>query len=270
MTQVIPREAVETKPVVEGVNETPAETPKVSEEQLSPKFAALARQQKEIRRMQQELKAREDALKIKEQEYQTGYVPKKSLQADPLTALTDIGMSYDDIVKAAMAKDPTELALKKVYDKIQALEDTQSKTAEEYKVNQQKQYDQALNQIRNEAKLLVDSDANYETIKAQDASEAVVELIKDTFEKEGTLLSVEEAATQVEEYLLKEAVKLASLEKVKKQLTPQEAQGVDKAQPITQKQVQKTLTNANTMSPSKPTNDRERRERAILAFQGKL
>jgi hypothetical protein len=280
-TVVTPKAAPQTTSAVAPIQ---AEAPKVDqaaapaaveapkEEALSPKFAALARQQKAIRRMQQELKAEKEALALEKAQYQTNYVPKDKLKQDPFAVLTEQGLSYDDIVKAAMSQDPQVAAMRKLEMEIQAVKDSQVKAQEEAKASTQKQYEQAVNNIRNEVKMLVDSNASYETIKANDAQEAVVELIKSQFEEDGTLLSVEDASNQVEEYLLEQALKLASLEKVKQRLTPKVEEAAPKAAAPAPKLPShvKTITNAATQTPSKPLTDKERRERAILAFRNQL
>jgi hypothetical protein len=83
-------------------------------------------------------------------------------------------------------------------------------------------------------------------------------------------LDIEDAARQVEEHLVEEAYKLAQLSKVQSRFKPA-APDSAKA-PTQQQQGLKTLTNSVTQD--QPTNtrltDKQRRERAVAAFMGKL
>lgn len=282
MTIVTPQQATPTSaPVqaipVESTEVEGVQSPGEAEKPLSPQFAALARQQKLIRKQQMEIKAREDALKAKEQDYNTNYIPKSKFKNDPVSVLLEQGFSHEDIVNAiAQQGDPQSQMLKKFDEKFSSIEERLKKADEDAAAKQQKAYDQALGQIRNEVKLLVDADTTFEAIKANEAQEEVVELIKLTFEKDGTLLTVQDAATQVEEFLLEQAMKMAQLEKVKKKLQPATPEvAATPAKPVgvniqAKQQPTKTLTNANTMVSSKPLSPKERRERAIAAFRGNL
>lgn len=245
------------------------EVPQVKDEQISPKFAALARQQKLQRQQQQEIAAREEALKAKDAEYQKNYIPKERLKTDLLSVLSEQGVSTDEFINQYLEqqKDPYSANIKKLQARIDELEAKTTKAQTDAQESQKKQYEQAVTQVRNEVLQLVDSDSTYETIKANEAQEAVVDLIRETFEKEGTLLKVEEAANQIEEYLLEQAVKMASLEKVKQKLTPKVEDPI-KGAPM--KPQIKTLTNTSTTVSAKPLTNRERRERAIAAFKGQL
>lgn len=250
--------------------EVSAETKEVTapeEEQLSSKYAQYARKEKALRSKVQELKAREEALKAKEAEYASNYVPKTMLQErfkkDALGLANEYGVSYDEI--AAQALTQPDQNIQKLLQKIEELESKQNQTVSRQEDNQKKAYEQAVNQIRSDAKLLVESSADFETIQSTGNVDAVVELIKETFEKEGTLLSVEDAAKEVENYLLEEALKMAQLKKVQERLKPQVPVEAVKSPQVEKSQV-RTLTNAQA-STSKPMSPRER---ALLAFKGQL
>lgn len=250
---------------------TEATTTSKEEEQLSPKFAALARKERDLRRQMQALKAREEEFKVKETEYQTSYIPKSRITEDTLGALSELGINYDDLVNQVLSQSgPETLEMKKLRAEIKAIKETQTQSATKAEEQAKQQYEHAVSQIRNEAKLLVDANSEYETIKAMGAEEAVVELIRQTFDADGTLLSVEEAAMKVEEHLLEEAMKMASLNKIRQRLAPAAPAAEAEKQAPQEKQSLKTLTNAATATSSKPTTARERRERAILAFKGQL
>lgn len=259
------------KPVVPAVEASAVEAPKV-EEALSPKFAALARKEKELRQLQQAIKAEREALKSKESDYETNYIPKARLKSELFKVLEESGVSHDELANFVLqGSQPKDPYLAQLEAKIAALEGKVKEPMDKIQEQEKRQYEQAVSQIRTEAKLLVDSDPAYETIKEMGATEAVVELIKKTFDSSGELLTVESASKQVEEYLLEEAMKMASLNKIKQRLAP----AVEVAPQVPQKSQQittqlKTLTNAQASSSSSSLSAREKRERAILAFKGQL
>lgn len=281
-TQVSPEELSVVQPPEsrqETINEEAAtevaavEATKPKEEPLSSQYAQLARKEKAIRAKVQELKAKEAAIAAKDaeyaakdSEYQSKYISRDALAQDPWSILQDLGITYDKLTEQALnttQQDPqTKAYLTRLEAEIKALRSEQEGTKKTYQANQDQQYQQALNQIKAETQTLVASDPNFETIRETGSVDDVVELIKQTFDKDGILLTVEEAAQEVENHLVEEALKIARIKKIQQRLSPQQAQ----KQPETvQKQPAKTLTNA--MATTKPMTAKQR---AILAFEGKL
>ncbi len=278
-------EAAQEDSVVDTSQETAAETPKAPEKQPeSSQMAILARKERALRAkaQQQDLafKAREEAIKAKEtaiaaksQEYQSGYISKQRIKDDLLGVMAEEGLSYDELtqqlinqqpenprVKAQMAR--LEAANKALEDKILAFEkNSQDQTTASYQA--------ALNQIKTDVKDLVKTDPTYEAIRATRSEQDVVDLIEETFKKDGRVMSVEEASQEVEEYLVDEAYKLSELKKVQKrrQLASTAKAPTQMQTPNTNKQQQpmKTLTNATSS-----TRQLSAKERAILAFKGEL
>ena len=126
-------------------------------------------------------------------------------------------------------------------------------------------YKQAITQIRSDTKKLVTASEEFEAIANTNSVDDVVELIERTFKQDGTLLTVEEAAKQVEDYLVEEAFKLTKLKKIQQRLATAQKPAEPKLEPTKQPQTMKTLTNA-VSSPGKLSV----RERAIAAFKGEL
>lgn len=259
--------------------EATSEATKAQEAPLSPKFAALARQQKAIRAQEQKLKAEKVAFEELRKQYESDYVPKSRLKSETLSVLAEQGISYDEITNAILnSGKPEDVAFKKLEAEIKALKESQlqSQTKQEEQVKQQ--YEQAVNQIRNQVKMLVDSDPAFETVKETDSAEAVVEYITHVFEHgdeennrlPGTVLDVEVAAAEVESHLVENALKMAQLKKIKEKLAPPLAQAVAQKPLTTQKQPLQTLSNAVSASSTKSLTSKERRERAILAFRNQL
>lgn len=268
---------IETPP--ESVVATPV--PEKKDDFLSPKFAALARQEKQIRAATQKLKAEKDAFEAEKNARLNGYIPKERLKTDFLGALQEAGTSYDEATQALLNApqgqvDPTVRALQA---QVQELTSKLSQFTKSQEETQTSAYKQAVDTIRHKVKGLIEANPEFEAIKALDQTEAVVSLIEETFKADGYVMSEEEAAREVEEHLIEESIRMAGLEKVKKKLAPalvEETPIPQVSQPSAQKQaIQqqpqiKTLTNAvNSTVPQRLT-DKERRQRAILAAQGKL
>jgi len=240
--------------------ETIEQAPEATEKPISPQFAALAKQERQLRKARQELKAQQDAWKAE----QASFVSKDLLKTDPLKALSDAGISYEKLTElqlSQVAPDPNQTLLNKIAE----LEAKLASVDEQFTKRDTQAYDAAVNQIRNDVKLLVDSDDTFETIRATDEQEAVVELIKKVFDAEGTILSVEEAAKLVEEKLLerklKEVETLTKLSKIKSRLS-KPAENLAEANEVQQPQKQPTLSNQAAVS--RPLTARER---AIMAFE---
>jgi hypothetical protein len=239
-------------------------------EVANPNLEIFARKEAALQKQRQELEAREQTWKQKLADYENGYISKDALKQDPLSVLEEAGWTYeqltDMLVNQPNITDPTIRALKAEINKLK-----QTHTEAQTKAEQaaQAQYQQAVKQMTTEVKMLIDGNDAYETVREAGMHEAVVQLVTDTFEKEGYLMDLDEAAKQVEEHLLAEAEKMTSWKKLQERLkakqTPIEAPV--SAAPVTGKSP--TITNAVT-APSKPSSEKDRIARAMAAFQGKL
>lgn len=259
--------------VVES-SEPKAET-KAAEEPLSSQYAILARKEKMLRQREQQLRTREAELKAKDAPIapptpsfdESKYVNKDRLTQDPFTVLTELGLTYDQLTEMALnGPKPQEIALmnqiKSLESKIAEIEGKTQKSFEDREVQQRQQ---VVAQLTNDTKRLVSSDPNFEMIQAERAEKEVVKLIEKTFDEDGILLSVEEAAQQVEDYLVERALRIAKAKKIQQKLAPAPAVP-EKSMTEDSKQPQlKTLTNSVASSRKLTA-----RERALLAFEGKL
>lgn len=259
------------------------------EEPLSTQYAMLARREKAIRakavQQEQTFKQREAELARREAELSSKstidtskYISIDDLKRNALGKLQEHGISYDEISQQALsAQSPEAQAIRdlkaELQDELRKVREEQDKIRKSSEEQQTQSYQQALRQIEIEASQIVSSDPSYETIRETGSVKDVVGLIERTFQEDGTLLTVEQAAQMVEEHLIEEALKLARLQKIQARLKPVEpktsAKPAEKSQPQpTQQQPaaqMKTLTNSmgNTRQLSA-------RERAILAMKGEL
>lgn len=275
------KESTQPATSVEESSSSVSEATKPKEDPMRAQYEQLARRERALRAKVQAqesaIKAREAAfaereaaIKAKEAEYTSNYIPKSKFKADPLSVLTEEGISYDEITKAILnpqQQDPRILAeIEKLKAEVQASRDAQTKAQEEYSAQKKQEYSQAVAQIKNETQRLVQNSPDYEMIRETKSVSDVVDLIEKTFAEDGILLSVEEAAKEVEEYLVSESLRLSKINKIRAQL--QELQKPTQQQAPVNKQPQsgmKTLT--NSANASKPMSSRER---AIAAFKGEL
>jgi hypothetical protein len=290
-TQVSPEELGAVKAPERGnslnneevVNTAPTqEAPKAAEEPLSSQYAILARKEKAIRQREQQLRAREAELRAQSKPAESTpsqpsldmskYVSVDDLLRDPFGILNEKGLGYDKLTEIAMQGPSHETRtltneVKALRDELAKIKGETENTKKSFEEQQVMQRDQAIRSIRNEVSNAVRNDPSFEAIKTTGSEREVVNLIVRTFDEDGILLSAEEAAREVEEYLVNEAIRLTKLNKIQQKLAPKVAPApqVQKAAESNQKPQMKTLTNSVNSSAKMSA-----RERAILAFQGKL
>lgn len=267
-----------------SVASKPSETQetKLSDSQL----AILARKERALRakaqQQQQELQTKQgqwasekSALEQRIADLEKNYISKQYLKNNPLDALQQAELTYDEITQQAMSATPTDPRVLATISRLQStVEQLQGKldSAQKGAVDAQtQQYQAALKQIKNDVTHLVKVDPSFEMIKATNSQQDVVDLIEATYKEEGRVMDVEEASKEVEDYLTEEASKLARVDKIKKRLAPppvvKKTETEQQTQTPSNKQPQpmKTLTNTNSGSRKLSA-----RERAMLAFKGEL
>lgn len=268
-------------PAPEAPEEPAPEAPAKKEEPLSQQYAVLARKERQLRakaqQQEQAFKQREEALRQreseyakKEAEYGQNFVAKDRLKQDLLGVAEELGISYDEITQAAMTQSSLDPNVRRLVSQMEAkiakLEAEAAKTQKSFTDSQADNYKQAVKQIEMDTRALVRNNPEFETIKATNSVMDVVELIEKTFNQDGILLTVEEAALAVEEELVNEATKIASLSKIQRKLKPATAPAPKAPDANSKKPNEmKTLTNAVGSSQKLSA-----RDRAILAFSGKL
>lgn len=263
------------KAPVEGVQPTADITtqngdnaPKVNPD--AERFAQLARKEKALRIQARQMQEQKKAFEEQQAKIQPQQDWKPRLKTDLIGMLAEAGLTHEEAANALLNSRPEDVQLRSLKAEIQALKDAQTKTVSDVEASQKKAYDQAVKQLTREVTLLVDGNDAYETIKATKSQEAVVSLIEQTYKDDGILLSAEEASQQVEEYLLEEAVNLSKLKKVQKVLSPPVEEAPAQKTVPTRSEPTKTLTHAITQSSTSSLSVREKRARAIAAFNGQL
>lgn len=279
MSAIIPA----TEQVEEIENKVEEQKPEEQSE-ISRKYAQLARQEKafrdKVRQQEQAYKQRLAELEQKQQVKQpevdmTKYRSIDQIKQDALQVLADAGVSYEELTQQILNQTPRDPRMDKevseLRQQIQELKQAKDDAKKWQEEQQTQQYQAAVKQIENDVKSLINSDPNFETIKATKSSKDVVDLITETYHKDGILMTVEEAAQQVEDYLVDEALKFTQINKIKQKLaassaTKQQAKPEQTPGKTDPKQPQmKTLTNQTGVSRQLSA-----KERAILAFKGEL
>lgn len=264
-------------PAVEAIAPTVPEntsTPPAQQDtkQEPDRMALLARKEKALRAEGRRLQALKAEIEAKPA---VNVFDKAKFLQDP----TQYGMSNEELstlLLGQMDQDPNARALNQLRAEIEALKGGQNKALEQVKSVEQQAYDRAIKQISREVETLVSAGDAFEVVKGTGSQEAVVELIKQTYEDEGVLLTAEEAAKEVEDYLLSEAIKLTSLKKIQDRLKPKETAPVaepEKQAPTPRQQpIQsptRTLTHTITAGVSNKASNNERRARAIAIMEGR-
>lgn len=282
-------EATETaqEPLQDAPPEIPEPTaPPVQDPALSRQFAQLARQEKilraKVQAQEQAFRTKELELKEKEAQLQakykdpdySSYIPKDRIKQETLNVLAEAGVSYDDLTQQIINRQPVDPQIQATINELkneikslkQANEDGQKYRTEEVQTQRQA----AIKQIKQDAFHLVKNDPiAYEAISKTGSVNDIVDLITKTYDKEGIVLSVEEAAQEVENHIIEESVKLHNIQKIQQRLQANRAKPVtnqvQKPQNTQSKQPQPMKTLTNAASSSRQLNARER---AILAFKG--
>lgn len=284
MTSATDAKTTQTDTSEEPVQEVTSD----QEPPLSSRYAQLARKEKALRAQMQQIKAKEAEIAKRETDLQDKsstspvdlkqYVSKDELKQNAWKTLQELGVTYDQLTQEALNGPSQETVallneIKSLREELNTVKSGQEETRKSIAEQQTQAYQQAVAQLSREVKQLVAADPAFEAIAATKAEGEVVKLIERTFAEDGTLLSVEEAAQMVEDHLAEKYTKLANLKKIQsrlaanaKQATPAQKQAAPAATTVEKQQIPpKTLS--NSMGGQRPLSSRER---AILAFEGKL
>lgn len=245
---------------------TASEASKASPE-ADPRLAELARK---------EMLLREEARKVEAQKAELETLRKQAAEPKGMTAeewkakfLEDpssVGMTYDEMANRYLNQPTEEVQkLSALEAKIAQLESQLGQGNKAYEEAQAQAYANAMKQLRAQTNQIVESaPQDFELISSQGAHDQVVKLIEDTYRAEGRLMSVKQAAEEVEKQLLDRALSFAALNKVKQKLV---GDGKTSPSPAEDKAVpQKTLS--QTITTGAKLTSAQIRERAIARARG--
>lgn len=249
--------------VVGAEEEKKVEQKSPQDDKFASRFAALSRKEKQLRERERQMEQRMQELENKyksEEEQVSKYksIPDR-LKKEPLKVLEEYGLTPQQLAEMMLndGKPTFEMMLS---DKEKAfkseLDEIRKKLEEKEQKEQEDNYNQILTNFKKEIAGFVNDNKNeYELIVANDAVDLVYEVIEqhhaDTKEEsgEGEILDTKKACEYVEQYLLEEAKRHLSLNKVKGLLPKDEKPDEDQREPS------RTLSNTDA---SKVPNKKER------------
>jgi len=230
-----------------------------STQPLSPQFAALAKERRQLQVMKQDLAKEREALNAAKAEKPADAISKDELLANPLK-IFDLGVTYDQLTEAILAQqNGVTPELKALKDEIKALKEG---VDNRFTSQAQAQEESALNTIADEIEALSKDGDAYELIRSQKAIGPVLDKIYKHFKKTGEVLDTRSVMDQIENRLLETSLKFANIGKVKSKLMPAPAV---QEQPQSQGRQMKTLTSRD--GAAVPL---DKRARAIAAMNGTL
>lgn len=222
--------------------ETNSEEAPQEEVRLSSKISALARKEQAQRQRELKLKARELELEAKLKDAEKFQSIRERLKNKDYSAVDELDVDYNEFSKHTIdklaAENPEELRHKELQAKLDKLEKAQEEqTQREFQANQ--------NLWKQEIAKVVSENEEFKTIKELNMEEAVLRHINDSFDEDGTELSAEDAAREIEAELEKRVEKFASLTKVRQKIEESRTLGPPKAGA-------KTITQQMTVTSQKP------------------
>jgi len=224
-------------------NSPAAESAPVTEEsvRLSPQLSALARKEQAFRQREQALKEREKSIEAKLANAEKFEALKAKMSSKDFSEAEALGLSYEDYTKYVLEKqggeDPLQAKISALEAKLESIE----KGTEESAANQ---FEETVAEYKKEISKLVSDNPEYSSIKELKREDAVLQVILDAFEADGEELTVNEAAQQVEDYLVEYGKRFTSLPKFKTEVEPEE-------RVLPRPVVGKTLTNDMTVGSEK-------------------
>ncbi len=230
-------------------NSPAAESAPVPEEsvRLSAQVSAIARKEQAFRQREQALKEREKAIEARLLDADKFGKLKEKISAKDFSEAEALGLSYEDYTKYVLEKqegeDPKEARIRALEERLAAKEKDEETSAAN-------QYEETIGEYKKEIAKLVSLDPEFSSIKELKREDAVLQLILDAFEADGEELTVNEAARQIEDYLVDYGKKFTSLPKFKttnEEAKPQEVEQRMLPRPM----VGRTLTNDMTVNSEK-------------------
>lgn len=289
--QNTPMQVVENTSVTNAVNATPhlppsgealASKPEVATP--DPRLEALARKERALSKQMRAFREERKAFEAEKSSRLDSQSWKQKFMEDPGA----VGLTYEEIQNRYLTQpSPEQQREADLKREIEAVKKSQEELAQRTADSQKQAYDQALKQISREVSSLVEANKDFELVKAYEASDQVVSLIEETYKEEGVLLTTEEALREVEGYLMEQAQKILTLEKLKAKIQPPAETSAPQAEEkvgmsprssassnkitITSSQTRPTtLTHAMSQASTRPAGTMTSRERAIAAFKGQL
>lgn len=177
-------------------------------------------------------------------------------------------LSYDDVTKfySTGYKPDPDAKLKAVDERVRKTEALLQQREQEL---QQERSQRAIQQFVANIEKVVQSETQFELIRAENATDQVYELIDLHYRKTGDLMDIKEAAEQIEatleEVSLERAKKLMALKKIQRKLQPESSDSskLPTSPPAAGKTLTSELTASSSQPSGKPQTPDERWERIL-------
>lgn len=175
---------------------------------LSGPAIALARKEQAHRQRELALKERERQVEARLADAEKFEKLRAKIGEKDFSEAEALGLNYEDYVeyklKSTGEVDPRDQKFQEIQDEVKNLKKQQEESI-------QRQYEETVSEYRSEIKKLVAEKPEFSKIKKMNAEEHVLQLIIDTFEEDGTQLTVDKAAKDVEMFLTEEKKKWDAL-----------------------------------------------------------
>ena len=203
------------------------------EDQFSKKFAALSRKEKAMREREDQYSRKIEDLERRLEEMNRKPEPEKKpeiplewrLKQNPLKALEEMGLGYDQLTELALndGKLTPDLQMQLIRSELEndyksKFEELENRLQEREEAEVEAKYENAKHNFMSEIESAVASDEKYELINSSNGEELVYNVIEEHYNETGNILEIDEAAQAVEEYLEAEVEKMLKLEKVSRKL----------------------------------------------------
>lgn len=250
-------EKAESEPSIPGSEE------EKQQELYSSKFAALSRMDREFQKQKKEFEAQRKAWEeektslAQRAEHADSVLNRLQNPGEALKLMEEHGLTYEQLTKLVLNDgEPTpDMLVNKTEEKLMNRINELEQKLEERERQKLEQYEsQQIDAFKGQINDFINSNEEFEVIRAMDAAGEVFTIIEEHFNETGKVLDIQEAAQQLEEEYRSHVKELYGNEKIKNILGLQEE--VAKESPFIEKPV--TLTND---SPSPLTE--VKREKAL-------
>lgn len=177
-------------------------------DEVSSKFAALAKKEKAIQRQAQEIAAERQRIKEMEAKYSKYDNLKGEVAKNPLKLLEEYGLSYKQLTDFILNdnKPTTDQEISSVRQELEmfkkAQEEERQANKQREEQSKQAQYQQAISEFKEEiGSYVAENEEKYELINLYKTTDVVYTTIEEHFQRTGKVLSMAEAADMVEDYL---------------------------------------------------------------------
>lgn len=277
VTQLLQKK--ETNPPVSEANDQ-----KESEEKKEPtedekRLRTLLAREKQLFSFRKKLEEDQKSLELQRKEHEEKLNTSKPWveaaelsKQDKLQALAKLGITYDELTQQIINNGqvpPAQIAEKTAKDTVlQALEDFKKEQLKVQTESQTNQYNQALKQVENNFKYVVDRSDKYPLVKASENYQDMVKEYEAEFHRRGVFPPLEEILDKAEQEAVNGVKQLLEIPGIRERIlgeSPKPTQETITSRP----QTLSHRTIASTPSP-KPMSEQERRQRAIDAFYGRI